>query len=454
MKNIFSIIAVLCSVVLLSVPTFAQDDEEKVSFKDDDTLNIDDMYMDFAVPELSAFSMLDVQGDEIVRAGSIKKFAVSMASAFDNGQEIKPGFAVEFAPSYFAKTRKKEWWNRSFRPDNFAFTIATASQDSMGLLGAIGIKWVPIDNTIPHGEKDKDFFQNVYFQTIELSTKRSEKFESDYKKFKAYMMKICNNDPVTSTAIQNASFDLEENDDNTDHENIKNDKIDDPTQYLANKMYEALANEGISITGQDTSTIRKYAQKFVNHIQDDAYKKKTQLKVEELKAEYKKDNWYKGSLLFSAGMVTALPDNKWKEARFNKFSAIVSGATPLGIKFFKKHYSQVLGQVKMDWATSDTVEFTTKYSIGTRLIIGNADNRVSIEGLYNSTQLKPEFQRNNSDQLRFLRTSVGLELKILNDTWLELALGNQWYFEGENGSELVPNFGFKHAFQNRKRRFQ
>jgi hypothetical protein len=82
------------------------------------------------------------------------------------------------------------------------------------------------------------------------------------------------------------------------------------------------------------------------------------------------------------------------------------------------------------------------------VLIGNYDKRFSFEVGY--------IDRSNDlielDQSG-IRYSIGVEIRIIENYWLELAIGGQ-NFEDKTGFNILPTFAFRHAFGNENRYFQ
>lgn len=80
--------SILFSIVMLATPRAASPQA--------DTLK--NTRVDFAVPDAPAFKVLDIEPGTVLRPGSAREVAVSVANFITNGAVLPTGFAVEFAP--------------------------------------------------------------------------------------------------------------------------------------------------------------------------------------------------------------------------------------------------------------------------------------------------------------------------------------------------------------------
>ena len=95
------------------------------------------------------------------------------------------------------------------------------------------------------------------------------------------------------------------------------------------------------------------------------------------------------------------------------------------------------------------MDLDNRTSIGGRVLIGNSDKRLSLEGQYVNALFTSMDE--NGDQIRdeSFRWSFGGEIKLSQGNWLELAIGGQRLINGD--TRILPSFGLKHALQNERR---
>ena len=73
-----------------------------------DSISIDDYYVDYSVPDITAFSILDVNPNDVVRPGNVKEFAAGVINYVSENGNLKPGLAIEIAPYRLLEGSKKE----------------------------------------------------------------------------------------------------------------------------------------------------------------------------------------------------------------------------------------------------------------------------------------------------------------------------------------------------------
>lgn len=437
--------------LLLTTIVIAQ--EEK------DSLSINDLYIDYSVPDFSAFNMLGVDADKVEKPGNLKQFSAGLVNFLGSDNTIQSGLATELSPRNFNKKRDESWWYRKFRYDNWALSLATANDDSIGTLVSGAIKWVPIDNT--EAFADQEFYDEIVLAVSSITHIEFEKLRKDGNEFENYLilkLKDVSSDEnqlyINLDKILTNSIAFEKNKlFYANQKKVVSGAISNPIRYFADTVSNSLTAVGVGqLTPQDSLVIINFSSKYVSWLTKSKNSDETvSKKIKEIKDKYKKKNWYKSSMMISAGLVGNSEENKYQELSYRNFSAIVSGSIGFELKKFQKTNAQLILQVKTDGAMQSKVEYTNRYSFGGRLLIGNSDNRLSIEGLYSATQLSDDFITPDFDQIKYFRWSAGVELKVTDGTWLELAIGGQRMFEGDDGTAILPNFVFKHAIQSKKR---
>ena len=73
-------------ILIFIIPLLAQ--------SQDSIKNIDNYYIDFSVPDVGAFTMLNTTPDHISTPGTPKEFAVDLLNAVGNGKYITPGLGI------------------------------------------------------------------------------------------------------------------------------------------------------------------------------------------------------------------------------------------------------------------------------------------------------------------------------------------------------------------------
>ena len=436
-------------LLIICLPVFGFGQGQK------DSLTIDDYYIDFAVPDLSSLGMLGVENDEIVRPGNLKEFAAALSNFLDTDGSVRPALAMEWS---FMRTFTKKnpvKWNKSFQPRNLALSVATTQQDSLGLRLGIGLKWVPIDRSDPLGDKDfyrkisvlvRSYFANEHYKKLNDfnsralgvlgMTDRNTMGEDDLRLLAAIISVLfASNDSIDAYRDQ-----------------VEKGVIKDIDSTLNARLIEAVDSEDLTLDPDTRELLVSYYVEIILDNYSDTYKSfgdYINAILLKQKETYKKDNWNAFAWEVSAGWVGHSQTTTYDDFNTEKFAFFTGVSLPTingpNLK------GQLIGQVKLDLDLSNDSLDYNRFSIGAKHLLGNSDNRFSTEILYSNA----ETTFVETDQMlpvRYLRYTVGAELKLTDGSWLELAFGGQKFFEGESESNaILANFGFKHAIRTKRR---
>lgn len=421
-----------------------------------DSTTIDDYYVDFNVPDLSAFSMLGIENDEIVRPGNLKEFAAGISNFVDTDGSLKPALGLEWTfMKSFTKNNPGQW-NKRFQPRNLALSFATTQQDSLGLRLGIGFKWVPIDKGDPMG--DNNFYKSISI----LSTGY---FETDfYKKKKEFNEKMYKNlgfNRQSMSSDQDKVYEAIFTELNTNGEALKDyckkineGEIENLDSVLISKISTLIENSNLFAQYENkiTELVNLYNGLILQQCSGSniTYSEFISEIIKERKEKYKKDHWNAFAIEISGGWVGHSITANYEDLRQEKLSFFTGFSQPTFNKG-KKIKGQLIGQFKYNINLSnDSIDFN-EFSIGLRHLIGNSDNRLSAEVYYSNAERNFNLIQ-MTETVSYLQYSIGTELKITEGSWLEFAFGGQAFFEGGNeDNRILANFGFKHAIMNKRR---
>jgi len=114
-----------------------------------DSITTDDYYIDFAIPDLGAFTLLNSKPENITTPGNTKELAASLLNVVSGGTHISPGLAIDWAPvRTFWKSTTPQDYKNSHLWRNLQITLGTIS-DSIGTKVGAGVKWTFVDNSDP-----------------------------------------------------------------------------------------------------------------------------------------------------------------------------------------------------------------------------------------------------------------------------------------------------------------
>ncbi len=444
MKNIFILMLLLTSVHVMA--------------QNKDSISIDDYYIDFSVPDLSALGMLGIENDEIVRPGNLKEFAAAITNYVDSDGSLKPAMALEWT---FMKTFTKKdpiKWNKSFQPRNLALTFATTEEDSLGIRMGIGFKWVPIDKGDPLG--DPKFYSKI--STLAKTYYTNEAYQG-VKEYNDFVLRILESNDSRNEGYQPELLAailtvLDPRDELLKYrKGISNGDIENLEKTLDEALIKSLTQAGLqdSLSKEKKGFLLKKYQELVlsgfssNQISFSDYISET---IKKAKDDYRKQYWNAQSLALSAGWVGHSPTSTYNDFNNEKFSAFSSYSFPtIGGSSNNKLKGQLIAQLKYEMDLSgDSLDYNY-FSIGAKHLFGNSNNRFSSEILYSNSQTTL-IELDQQLPTKYLRYTIGAELKLTDGTWLEFSFGGQKFFEGQNeDNAILANFGFKHAIQNKRR---
>ena len=466
MKNTLSWIC-----ILLCFGAFSQDDDNRK-----DSIETDDFYIDFSVPDITAFSILDIEPSTISRPGSVKEFAMGLTNFVSKSGELRPGLAVEWAPFKTFNKDVEKWEAKTpnrlkFEWKNWLISGATTS-DSSNVKLAAGLKFAPLDRTNPLNDplwvasakqlflKEMDNRRSVLDQA-QLPTKIPEYNQKRIQAFTQlelpmqYFDSLFGKIEFESSYMEEVQKELEESG-TYDRSTVANYFLS-KTKELFVKQDQETAFE----TYKDSHIMplcRELTDLFYAYNSTKGFAESYGAKLAKMKQDYKKKHWNKLALQFSGGLSMNSETTQIEDLAQEYWGGALTIAMPLiGKNWFKKHESfhnfmrnnsQIIGQVKASNYFVQDSTLNNSIFAGCRILLGNSDKRFSAEVAY--VKLTNALTDLNAEGVRY---TIGAELKIMDNYWLEFAVGGQ-SFEDQTGVFILPKFGFRHSFGNENRFFK
>jgi len=445
-----------------------------IAFAQSDTLELRDFYMDFAVPEITAFSILDIEPSTVSKPGNIKEFALGVTNFVNKNGDLRAGLAVEWAPFKTFNRKTGNWETKKdkatkFEWKNITTSFATAS-DSTNVKLAGALRFSPVDRTNPLRDKNwMDSIGNYFYSIINQRNIQQQNLDMAKKNFTKRIFDCYLKIGVPDDLIEELSKPIDAA--NSYRLNSLKSKYDtsgvlyDRT-IISNEVFTELKskfddqNFG-SLFEQHKAELKELCQYFTDifyqHHSGPSFENQFNIHILKMKEDYKKANWNKWALQISAGGLLNSEDATIKDMNGESYSLAFTTGFPLiheswfkGTDFnkFMRNHTQIMFQIKnQQYFTNDSVN-NDYFFAGTRILLGNYDKRFSFEIAYihesNST-----IDLNQSG----IRYSIGTEIKIMDNYWLELAVGGQ-NFEDKTGVNILPKFAFRHSFGNENRFFK
>lgn len=431
-----------------------------------DSLEVSDLYMDFAPPNVAASSLLNIEPTSITKPGSVKEFFVGLGSFVDLQGNVKPNLSLEWAPLKTFSKKCSSWDSKcnGFNLKSFAFSLASVSDSSNARIAG-AFKWTLIDRTNP--------------LLVGMGRDKIEKLSEELQ-FLSYIQREKNQVLINdlNIALNNLNFPkvadrvLFEN--AIDVKNSAYGKIlattldasgkDSTTKYemVIEQLRDSVDNAfPLGIPGVTSKQLEELYEKsaavfWVKNNLRQMMKTDFEKDLKAFKAEFKRENWNKWTFEIGFGGILNSVDATIQEMRHHYQTVYVSTAfCPFGTAnwdkgfglYLKKH-SQVIALVKYtNYTTQDSINNNECFA-GTRFLIGDYNKRFSAEvALIN---IRNQVTGLNQSGARY---SIGAEFRLSDGNWLEFAFGGE-SFNGTNRVNLLPRLAFRHAFNSENRFFK
>ena len=387
-----------------------------------------DYFIDFAVPDLSAFTMLGVDGSRVSRPGNVRELAVALQNGFGTSGTLEQGLGLEVAPFWVAKS-----------PDvvgdyngivhRFSVSAATLKANDTTRVG-FGFRWVPIDHADPYDSEElRQALLEGLQEAMSEAVTPAERNALTKRVF----------DFADSTAIEDTNvvalstaFDVIDLKKSTESEKAASLIA---VGGVDGRVKAILDAEGIVLSDAQRDTldalVRDYTALATKHINYDAESTASK-EIAKRREAFRDTMWNAFSLQLASGATVATPGDV--DFGFS-WSSFVGVSLPL-----IHRYGQFLVHGQLDVPLEDSSD--VRVAVGGRLILGSASNRFSLEGLWGSNDERLTGESS-------YRITVGGEFRLSEGTYLELATGVNLPDEG--GSNLITLGSIKYAIGKERR---
>ncbi len=439
-----------------------------------DTIELRDFYMDFSTPGISAFSILDIEPSAISRPGNLKEFALGVTNFVNTKGDLRAGLAMEWAPFYTFNRKTGNWQNKSNNRDKFEWKNITLSfattNDSTNVKLASALRFSPIDRTNPLNDKVwMDSISEYFYSLVKQREIQNRSFDLARKDFVKKVLDAYLKYKIPIEFIESLSHPIDVYDSYRmkrlklkldtlgtlyDRKSIANEVLLELKELFSDNGFEDIyVQNEIELMG----LCKEYTDFFYQYHSSVSFSATFNQHILKMKEEYKKANWNKWALQLSAGGLFNSEKATLSDLNGQHYElAFTTGFPLIGKNWFKgtsfntfmRAHSQLILQVKnQQYFTKDSLHNNGLF-FGGRILLGNYDKRFSFEMAY----IQQSNTTTDLNQSGF-RYSVGTEIKIMDNYWLELAIGGQ-NFEDKSGVNILPRFAFRHAFGNENRYFK
>lgn len=411
-----------------------------------DTITMDDFYIDYSVPDIGAFTLLNLKPEQITTPGNPKELSASFLNIVSGQSYLTPGIAIDWAPfQTFKKTISSNQYQRHYLLRNIQLTLGTVA-DSAGTKAAMGFKWTFIDKTDPLLDKEN----NRHLIDLNLQMRRQD--ISNTSQFaKMYDLVLKNIDSVKmmngALAVDSAlnSF-LELND--TIRVNTDVFILSDSLTRMINTFIVSKHGPGaVLLSPKEESRVFELCRTFkITSEFKEAYLLKTTEDFLKAKKDWKKRHWNATVVSAGFGEVWNSLDNKWESLRGQFYKTYFNAKFPI------QRWAQISSIVSYSVPQTPNIktDSTTLSHLfaGGRFLMGNADNRFSIDLGYRFSETEVSTYNNKN-----LSVNLGFEIKLNEGIFLEIACGingkpNELFKSGN----ILSLGALKYSF-NKDRRF-
>ena len=407
---------------------------------------IDDLYVDFAVPDVAALGLFGVNPSKVARPGNLKEFSLAILPLSAADANIGAGVAVSWAPVYtFAKSLDDYSGGVARR---LAFSLATTKDSkSTAVSLAAGARVILHDGSDPLLDKK---FNDAVSLILSASLQANEVRDAFWNDgmFSSVLNEVVGR--MTPDAIKQAELKLAFMDDPWDILSAPA-RLDDSVQVTRfQKAITQRADRAHGIADVDvasvpalTVSVESLARKYVAAVNGAPLPPATsKAKLTALRNKYLQEHWQAPVASIDVGELLTSSSGVWGDLRMQKAGLSFSAALPAGKS------GQFVLQVQERKGLGDTPDERWFYSGGGRLLLGSATKRVSVEGVF-SKACDVDPKKDGVTK----RLTIGTEFKLSQGFWLEIATGSEWLpaKAGQHGASLISLASLNYAFKTSSR---
>lgn len=422
-------------------------------YTQDSVLTINDLYIDFAIPDMSAFNILGETPKNIAKPGNIKDFSAEILNISGGGMNITPGIALELNP-YLIFNSRKEVKNqigqyRRSKIRGLQLTLGTL-QDSSGSKLAYGIKWTLFDKADPlidvEFQNEIVALQQQYLNELPNSAVIRQNLQDSVNAFRDNLIYKYHNNIDIPTFQLDSYFLLPKDDDYVQESyslKLKNIKEYINKSLTLNKLTVSEKKELDKLINEYYQIIQRI-EIHKNRAETLQFDYQMKLKLN----NYRKENWNRSALHLGVGHLLNSVDYTWGNIKSDKISFYANYKHPVynhkTDKFGIGFIWQIIGN---RYFSADSLDNKILLNIGNRIIIGQDAFRISFENMYTFIEKEKVENRN------IFRSTLGFEFQISEGTWLEFAFGlDNEFHEIKNSSNVISLMNFKYTI-GKERRF-
>lgn len=427
---------------LLPAPVRAQ--QQQAAGNSTPKASTDDLYVDFAVPDVPALGLFGLNPQKVARPGNLKEFSLDLLPIAGTGNQIGSGVAFSWAPVYTFAHSVDAYRDPVLRRLSFSAATVKDSKTSTINLGA-GARIVLQDGSDPVMSKAFEAAVNKVLASGDDAVNGRGAFFNNYV------------EPILRSVAARVTPDRSKQD------KIENDLIDTwridqpPTPLTSAKQLQVFQDaveksakaQGVTNLPPDLidDSVKALADRYVaaatvvTSKADVAQQMKTALG--KLRKEFQQKNWNATVVALDVGGLLASASGGWGDLKAEQFGSSLSAAMPLGpVGGPAQLVVQLQGRKGLGTAPKED----SFYSVGGRALVGNATKRLSLEGQWSKARSTDATA--NGVTKRF---TIGTEFRITDGFWVEIALGGEQTPSTAAGTSIISLADLKYAFKSSPR---
>jgi len=427
------------------------------------SLTLDDLLIDFAIPDLSAINMLSIDEENIVQPGTIRELAVSVPAFFTEEGE----FAIEIAPVllFYGEKGKDRSVNEYDKKLLKGLQLSAATvKDGNGRKGAFGIKYSFNCFDALDLSNNKGLQQEIQKELAGVANKIvSIESVNDLVNHKILPL-YTDPDPTKNDNLKIDFLPLkrlievsqDQNDWQSDPEKIKDRLLDSIKKIEAKKQaYKELRDKKAN-DKQLEEIVGEIAQVYALIINESKTAEESlKTRIDDIKKKYENEYWNAIAIDFGLGVGFTSVDDADQGLQRDNLTAFTSfkfpsrlGGNGMGIFHLQYNSYEVVTTTEATEMLTDTVK--SKFFAGfewQQRLFKRQDRRLTLQAIY----AYEDYNDNAADPDNYnIRLTAGLEFKIAKNLWFEGGIGGEW--SGNSDGRLVGTTKAAYAFGPRKKK--
>ncbi|MDX1530041.1 MAG: hypothetical protein R3362_00810 [Rhodothermales bacterium] len=391
-----------------------------------------DAFIDFAVPDLSAATLLDVSASRVAQPGTVRELAVSLIEIAEATGDAAQGTGIEWALfRTLAAPRSVRDYRARRALYNLTLSGAVAREGDAARL-AVGLRWVPFNEADPLLSRDLERLARSILRGTTGGPRDPTVLRREVVGPLDDLLETFRLDAPQRIGVYEV------------FPPIPNADPDATVRSLTDAALAALDAEGVVLNADQQRQVEEVAFAYVLLRDRDRGFDVAAWAREEIRAmkdSLQAANWNARAFHVTTGATWTSPTAELGDIEADAFSAFAGLSLPIEFQRGRDAFDgQFLLQARADLAFDPDAAEPRAYSGGARLLLGSATLRGVIEG----TARYGDRRRAGDDRLDW-RVVAGGEFRISPVLWLEVSAGLNLP-EGE-GAGLLTLGNLKYGFR-------